>query len=264
MPDALDHDPREMRARIRAGQWHAPTAGCCPGFEQANLVVLPHSLADEFLGFCRVNPGPCPLLEVTAPGDPEPARSAPGADLRTDLPRFRVYRAGRLDGEPTDVLDLWREDLVGFLLGCSFTFDHALQRAGIPVRHIEEGKNVSMYVTSRSCVPFGRFAGPLVVTMRPVPSTIVERVTEITAAFPLSHGAPVHIGDAAALGISDLDRPDFGDPVSIHAGETTVFWACGVTPQAVAMRVEPELMVAHAPGHMFITDLESDARKVPG
>jgi uncharacterized protein YcsI (UPF0317 family) len=170
------------------------------------------------------------------------------------LPRYRIYRKGELEEEVTDLLRHWEGDLVSFLLGCSFTFDELLSRAGIPVRHREEGRNVSMYVTKIACAPAGRFAGPLVVSMRAIPSHLVSRATEITARLPLAHGAPVHAGDPLSLGISDLGRPDFGDPVTVREDEVPVFWACGVTPQAVAMASKPELMMTHAPGHMFITD----------
>jgi uncharacterized protein YcsI (UPF0317 family) len=247
--------PYEMRARIRRGEWTAPTVGCCDGYVQANLVVLPQRIAGDFLLFCERNPGPCPLLEVTDPGAFEPRETAPGADLRTDLPRYRIYRQGELEGEVTDLLDVWDDDLVTFLLGCSFTFDDLLEKAGIPVRHREEGRNVSMYVTNRACAPAGPFRGPLVVSMRPIPSSLVARAKEITENLPLAHGGPVHAGDPAAIGIGDLSHPDFGDSVSLRADEVPVFWACGVTPQAVAMEAKPDLMMTHAPGHMFITDL---------
>lgn len=246
--------PEEMRQEIRTRRWQLPSAGCCQGYAQANLVVVPEALAEDFHLFCRRNPQPCPLLAVTAPGSFECETLAPGADLRTDLPKYRIYRHGRLEREVSDLLSPWRDDLVAFLLGCSFTFEWALQKAGIPVRHVMEGKNVPMYITNRPCQPAGAFAGPLVVSMRPIPSHRVSQAAEITARFPLAHGAPVHIGDPEAIGITDLDLPQFGDPVSIGTDETPVFWACGVTPQAVAMQARPELMITHAPGHMFITD----------
>jgi uncharacterized protein YcsI (UPF0317 family) len=244
-----------MRARIRRGEWTGPTVGCSDGYVQANLVALPQRLAGDFLLFCERNPGPCPLLEVTVPGEFEPRDTAPGADLRTDLPRYRIYRRGELEEEVDDLLRVWNEDLVSFLLGCSFTFDDLLEKAGIPARHREEGRNVSMYVTNRTCAPAGPFKGPLVVSMRPIPSSLVVRVKEITGRLPLAHGAPVHAGDPLSIGIADLSHPDFGDPVTVRADEVPVFWACGVTPQAVAMEAKPELMLTHAPGHMFITDL---------
>ncbi|HET7854003.1 MAG TPA: putative hydro-lyase [Candidatus Methylomirabilis sp.] len=258
MPQASGLHPKEMREKIRTGEWQGATAGCCDGYVQANLVVLPMAVAYDFLLFCQRNPRPCPVLEVTDPGNPEPRTTAPGADLRTDLPRYRVYRDGKLERELNDLRGIWRDDLVGFLLGCSFTFDVALQRAGVPVRHLEEGKNVSMYITNRPCRPAGTFSGPLVVSMRPIPPPLISRAVELTAHFPLAHGAPVHVGEPEAIGIPDLSRPHFGDRVSIYSGEVPVFWACGVTPQAVAMHARPELMITHAPGHMFITDLRDE------
>jgi uncharacterized protein YcsI (UPF0317 family) len=246
--------PAALRAAIRRGAWTGPTAGLAAGYTQANLVVLPEADALDFLRFCVHNPRPCPVLEVTEPGSPEPVHTAPGADLRTDLPRYRVYRDGALEDEPGDVVDHWRDDLVAFLLGCSFTFERALLAEGLPVRHLEQGVNVPMYRTSIACRPSGRFAGPLVVSMRPMRPDQAKRATQVTAPFERAHGAPVHIGDPVAIGIGDLDRPDYGDPVEIRAGEVPVFWACGVTPQAAAAQSRPELMITHVPGHMFVTD----------
>jgi uncharacterized protein YcsI (UPF0317 family) len=246
--------PEQVRAAIRAGELDGPTAALAPGFTQANLVVLPEADAFDFLRFCVANPRPCPLLEVLEPGTVEPVQTAPGADLRTDLPRYRVYEHGELVDEPTTVA--WREDLVAFLIGCSFTFERALLAAQLPVRHIEQGVNVPMYRTTVECRPAGRFSGPLVVSMRPMTPRQAERATAITAPFTAAHGAPVHFGDPAMLGIADLEAPDYGDPVELRAGEIPVFWACGVTPQAVATASRPELMITHAPGHMFVTDLD--------
>ena len=246
------------RQEIRAGRWRGPTAGLAPGYAQANLVVIPRAYAYEFLLFCQRNPKPCPVLDVTEPGDPVPRYAAPEADLRTDLPRYRVYRDGELVEEVEDIRGLWREDLVAFLLGCSFTFEAALQRAGVPVRHLECGCNVPMYVTTRLCRPAGRFAGPLVVSMRPVPAEQVPRVVQICSRYPLAHGAPVHVGAPSSLGIADLSRPDYGDPVPVREGEVPVFWACGVTPQAVAQRSKLPWMITHSPGHMFLTDLRDE------
>jgi uncharacterized protein YcsI (UPF0317 family) len=254
--------PKEVRERIRRGEWRRPTAGCAAGYAQANLVILPRELAYDFLVFTHRNPKPCPLLEVTDPGSAEPRRVAPGADLRSDLPKYRVYRDGILAEEVKDLRGLWRGDLVAFLLGCSFTFEAALLKADVPVRHLEEGCNVPMYITRVPCAPAGLFAGPLVVSMRPIPPEKVARAAAVTARFPAVHGAPVHVGAPEALGIRDLGRPDFGDPVTIHPGEVPVFWACGVTPQAVAMAVKPPLMITHAPGHMFVTDLRDEALAV--
>jgi uncharacterized protein YcsI (UPF0317 family) len=252
-------EPREVRQQIREGKWRRPTAGLAPGFVQANLVILPRDLAFDFLLFAQRNPKPCPVIEVTDVGSPEPKLSAPGADLRTDVPRYCVYREGALAGEVTDLRSVWQEDFVSFLLGCSFTFESALRQAGVPVRHIDEGRNVPMFITNIPCAPAGVFRGPLVVTMRPIPAPLVARAVQISGRYPGVHGAPVHLGDPADIGIRDLRAPDFGDAVTIRPGEVPVFWACGVTPQAVAMQAKPPLMLTHAPGHMFITDLRNEA-----
>ncbi len=252
-------DPHAARLAIRAGEWRKPTAGLAAGFVQTNLVFLPRDLAFDFLLFAQRNPKPCPVIEVTDAGSPEPKLSAPGADLRTDVPKYCIYEHGTPKAELTDLLGVWREDLVAFLLGCSFTFEAALLAAGVPVRHIEEGRNVPMFVSNRSCIPAGRFHGPLVVTMRPIPAALVPRAVQVTGRYPGVHGAPVHIGDPGQIGIRDLGRPDFGDAVTIRPGEVPVFWACGVTPQAVAREAKPPLMITHAPGHMFITDLHNEA-----
>ncbi|HTX55014.1 MAG TPA: putative hydro-lyase [Candidatus Baltobacteraceae bacterium] len=251
-------DPRAARLAIRQGQWRKPTAGLAPGFVQTNLVILPRALAFDFLLFAQRNPKPCPVIEVMDPGSAEPKLSASGADLRTDIPKYCIYEDGTLKAQVTDLTALWHDDLVSFLLGCSFTFEAALLAAGVPVRHIEEDRNVPMYISSLACVPAGLFRGPLVVTMRPIPAALVSRAVQITGRYPGVHGAPVHIGDPAQIGINDLNRPDFGEAVSIRPGEVPVFWACGVTPQAVAMHAKPPLMITHAPGHMFITDLKNE------
>jgi uncharacterized protein YcsI (UPF0317 family) len=246
--------PQRIRHCIREGRWRRPTAGLAPGYIQANLAIVPRALAYDFLLFCQRNPKPCPLLEVLDTGNPEPRELAPGADIRTDIPRYRVYRQGVLTDETDDITAHWRDDLVGFLLGCSFTFEHPLLDAGIGIRHIELGTNAPMFITNRPCKAAGVFRGPLVVSMRPIPHHQVVRAVQITSRFPAVHGAPVHIGDPSALGIRDLQQPDFGDAVPVAPGEVPVFWACGVTPQAVVMQVKPELAITHAPGHMFITD----------
>ena len=251
-------DPREVRQQIREGKWRRPTAGLAPGFVQTNLVILPRDLAFDFLLFAQRNPKPCPVIEVTDVGSPEPKLSAPAADLRTDVPKYCIYRNGALEGEVTDLRSVWRDDLVSFLLGCSFTFESALLQAGVPVRHIEENRNVPMFISNIQCAPAGMFRGPLVVTMRPIPARLVSRAVQITGRYPGVHGSPVHVGDPAIIGIRDLAKPDFGDPVTIRPGEVPVFWACGVTPQAVAMQAKPPLMLTHAPGYMFITDLRNE------
>ena len=203
-------------------------------------------------------PKPCPVLDVTEPGSAEPSSVAAGADLRTDLPRYRIYRNGELVEEPTDLLGCWRDDMVGFLLGCSFTFEQALLDAGVPIRHLEMGRNVPMYRTNRECRPAGVFRGPMVVSMRPMTPAQAAVAVQVCKRFPLAHGVPIHIGDPVILGICDLNKPDFGDPVEIRPGETPVFWACGVTPQAVALAARLPLLITHKPGHMFVTDLHVD------
>jgi uncharacterized protein YcsI (UPF0317 family) len=247
--------PTAVRRAARSGELTTPTPGLALGFVQANLAVVPRDLAFDFLLFCQRNPRPCPLLDVTEPGSPEPRFVAPGADLRTDLPKYRVYRNGEMIEEPTDLRRWWRDDLVGFLLGCSFTFENALLQAGVPVRHLEQGRNVPMYRTNIPCRPAGVFRGPLVVSMRPLTPGQALTATRVCGRFPRAHGAPVHFGDPSAIGVRDLDKPDFGDPVEVKPGEVPVFWACGVTPQAVAMEARPPLLLTHSPGHMFVTDL---------
>lgn len=244
----------EVRNACRDGAWNQPTCGLAPGYAQANLVILPADWAFDFLLFCQRNPKPCPLIEVTAPGSWTPDLSAPSADLRSDLPQYRVWKQGELVDEPADIRHLWRDDFVSFLIGCSFTFEAALVQAGLPVRHLELGCNVPMYQTNVPCVPAGRFSGPLVVSMRPYSPADAIRATLVSASFTGSHGPPVHLGFPEAIGIRDLQRPDFGDPVPVHEGELPVFWACGVTPQAALMAAKPPLAITHSPGKMFVTD----------
>ncbi len=251
--------PSELRAIARRGQWVGTTAGQCPAYQQANLVVLPSALAADFASFCSRNPKPCPIVEITPAGDPIPRVSAPDADLRTDLPGYRVYRRGELIEKLQDISAIWRDDLVGFLLGCSHTFEHALAEVGVRLRHVECGTTVPMYVTSIRCVPAGSFEGPLVVSMRPVRPAELGLVLELAARYPHAHGSPVHVGDPTAIGIADLMRSDYGDPVDLLGDDVPVFWACGVTPQAVALESRPELMITHEPGQMLVTDLPREA-----
>lgn len=251
-------NPQEVRQLIRKGDFTGPTSGLCPGYVQANLVILPKEIAFDFMIFANRNPKPCPVIDITEPGKPVPSLVAPDASIITDLPKYRIYLRGELSEEVLNIGDYWREDFVGFLLGCSFTFESALIRAGIPIRHIEENKNVPMYITNIKCKNAGIFEGPMVVSMRPVHYDLVVKAVQVTSRFPSVHGAPVHIGNPKAIGIKDIDRPDFGDPVTIKDGEVPVFWACGVTPQAVAMRAKPDIMITHSPGHMFISDIREE------
>lgn len=254
MPACHD-DPAALRQACRLGAFDRPTAGHVPGFAQANLVILPAADAPDFALFCRRNPQALPLIEALVPGLREPA-CAPGADLATDLPGYRVYRDGELVEERKDIAPMWRPDFASFLLGCSFSFESALQAAGIALRHVDQGRNVAMYCTDRPCEPAGRFAGELVVSMRPIRRDDVDTAIGICSRFPRSHGAPVHVGDPRALGIADLASPDYGDAVEIRDDEVPVFWACGVTSQWVMQRSRPALCITHAPGKMFVTDLK--------
>ena len=256
----MTHTPQPgaaYRARLeaRAGRLAGPTANLAPGHVQANLAILPADVAGNFLRFCQRNPKPCPLLAVSEPGDPALSSLGHDIDVRSDIPRYRVWRDGQLAGEPTDVRDLWRDDLVAFLIGCSFSFEEAMLDNGLPVRHIEQGCNVPMYRTSIPTEPAGPFRGPLVVSMRPLKAADAIRAIQVTSRFPSVHGAPVHLGDPAQIGIADINRPDYGDAVEIRPGEIPVFWACGVTPQSVVAAVRPKFCITHAPGHMLVTDL---------
>ena len=254
-PDPTYANAYEARQAIRAGRWRRHTSGLTPAYVQGNLAILPADLASDFMRFCQCNPKPCPLLAVGEPGQAVLRTLGRDVDIRSDVPRYRVYRDGDLAEEVDHLQDLWRDDLVAFVLGCSFSFEHGLIDAGIELRHVREGKNVAMYRTDIPTVPAGPFHGSMVVSMRPMKAAAAIRAVQITARVPRVHGAPVHIGNPALIGIADIDRPDFGDPVRIEDDELPVFWACGVTPQAVVMAAKPSLCITHAPGHMLITDL---------
>lgn len=247
--------PSQARKLIREGKINVPTSGICNGYAQANMAILPKDLAFDFLLFCQRNKKPCPVLDVTEVGSPIPRLTAPNADLRYDIPRYRIYRHGEMTEEVTDLAKYWTDDLVAFLLGCSFSFESPMLEDGLEVRHITDNHNVPMYRTNIECVPAGVFHGPMVVSMRPMKPADAIRAIQITTRMPFVHGAPIHLGDPAAIGIKDIDAPDFGERSEIHEGEIPVFWACGVTPQSIAMTVKPDLMITHAPGYMFITDI---------
>ena len=254
-------NPNEIRKRIREGNFNRPTAGYCPGYAQANLVVLPKELAYDFLLFTQRNPKACPVLEVLDPGDRSMKFLAKNADIATDIPKYRIFEKGICTGEYANVEAFWREDLVSFLIGCSFSFEEELIQAGISIRHIEEDINVPMYQTNIPCISAGVFSGNMVVSMRPIPYHQIPLAVTVTAGMPRVHGAPVHIGNPLAIGIKDINQPDFGDRVTIKPGEEPVFWPCGVTPQAVVMNSCPDFAITHAPGHMFITDIKNAALK---
>ena len=255
-----EHIPGEaqvIRQRIRRGEIAGHTSGLAPGCVQGNLVILPAGLASDFLRFCQANPKPCPLIGMSEPGDPMLPMLGLDIDIRSDVPRYRVYRNGELVDEVTDIRELWRNDLVAFVLGCSFSFESALLEDGLPLKHVARGQNVPMYRTSVQTIPAGRFHGPLVVSMRPFKPSDAIRAVQITSRFPSVHGAPVHIGKPELIGIRDLGKPDWGDAVEVADDELPVFWACGVTPQAVIAEAKPEFCITHAPGAMLITDLKN-------
>ncbi len=248
---------RDVRRAARQGLLQRPTSGAAPGFVQGNLAILPRDLADDFLRFCQRNPKPCPLLAVSDPGSPLLPALGEDVDVTTDLPRYRVWRDGALAEETSDIRDLWRDDLVAFVIGCSFSFEEALIADGIAMRHVELGGNVPMFRTSIETQAAGPFHGPMVVSMRPMTPADAIRAIQVTSRFPSVHGAPVHIGLPGAIGIRDLDAPDYGEAVEVRAGELPVFWACGVTPQAVIAAARPAFAITHSPGAMLVTDLRN-------
>ena len=243
------------RTAIRRGQWTGHTSGLADGHVQGNVVILPEALANDFLRYCQRNPKPCPLLAVGEPGEAKLPDLGNDIDICTDVPRYRVWRDGALVEEPTDISHLWRKDLVTFVIGCSFSFEQALMDAGLRIAHIEQNVNVPMFRTNIATQAAGVFHGPLVVTMRPFKAQDAIRAIQITSRFPDVHGAPVHMGDPAQIGITDLSKPDYGDAVVMLPDEIPVFWACGVTPQAAIAQAKPAFCITHAPGAMLITDL---------
>jgi len=257
--DIVYAEPAALRQAVRAGRHRGQTAGQAPGFVQGNLAILPRDLAGDFLRFCQANPKPCPVIGMGEPGDPTLPRLGADIDIRTDVPGYCVFRDGTLAAETDNLLDHWRGDLVAFVLGCSFSFEGALVEAGLRLRHLDEGKNVAMYRTGIANVPAGPFGGTLVVSMRPFAPADAIRAIQTTSRFPNVHGAPVHFGDPAAIGIADIARPDWGDAVAIRPGEVPVFWACGVTPQEAIRAARPALAITHKPGSMLVTDLRNSA-----
>lgn len=246
---------KEVRAMIRSGAYNGQTSGMAPGHVQGNLAILPKDWADDFLRFCHFNPKPCPLIGMTEPGDPRVPMLGEDIDLRTDAARYRIWRHGELEREVDDIRDVWTDDLVGFVIGCSFSFEQALLDAGIPLPHIEQGRSVAMYYTNIECMPAGRFRGNMVVSMRAMTPANAIRAIQVCSRFPSVHGAPVHFGDPEAIGIRDINQPDQGDVVDIPPGQVPVFWACGVTPQLVLRDSKPPFCITHAPGAMLITDI---------
>ena len=246
--------PGELRQLIRDKRITCHTSGMAAGYAQANLVILPNEYADDFMEYTRLNPAPCPVLEVLR-HTPYTRIMADGANILTDIPEYRVYRYGKLCDVCSDVSGIWQEDMTGFLIGCSFSFEEALIKSGIEMRHIAMNRNVPMYKTNIMTLPYGVFSGPTVCSMRPMTMQQAMLAARITAAMPNVHGAPIHIGSPDKLGIADIMKPDYGDPVDIRSGEVCVFWPCGVTPQAAIENAKPPLVITHSPGHMFITDI---------
>lgn len=248
-------DARHVRTLIRQGLWTSHTSGLADDHVQGNVVILPQAQADDFLRYCQRNPKPCPLLAVSEPG--HALLPTLGADINicSDVPRYRVWRQGELVEEPCDITHLWRNDLVTFVIGCSFSFEQALIESGLRLRHVDQGLNVAMYRTNIATQAAGVFNGPMVVSMRPMKAAAVIRAVQVTSRFPSVHGAPVHIGDPSLIGIADLQKPDYGDAVEVMPDELPVFWACGVTPQAAIRQARPDFCITHAPGAMLITDL---------
>lgn len=257
--DLIGLSAADVRAAIRAGSYHGQTSGLAAGKLQCNLAILPERYALDFLRFCLRNPKPCPVVGVSDTGNPFLPTLGHDIDIRHDVPRYRVFRDGVLAEETTDIANLWTDDLVTVALGCSFTFENALMRAGIPVRHVETGRNVPMYRTNILLAPAGPFSGEMVVTMRPIPADQVTAAHQISARFPQAHGAPIATGDPADIGINDLAKPDWGESVDINPGEVPVYWACGVTPQNVLLDAKLPICITHAPGHMLIADVAEDA-----
>ena len=247
----------DARLACRSGQLTGSTAGVAQGYVQGNLAILPQDLSGAFLRFCQLNPKPCPLIGVSEPGNPRIAALGHDLDIRTDLPRYRIWEHGALVDEPHDIAAWWREDLVAFVIGCSYSFEQALIEEGLPLRHMAGNLRVPMYRTNIDCTPAGSFAGPTVVSMRPFTPAQAIRAIQITSRFPAVHGAPIHIGLPQLIGIQDLGRPDYGDPVKIGADELPVFWACGVTPQSVIASTKPSFAITHSPGCMLVTDLKN-------
>lgn len=251
--------PSEVREIIRRNEITCSTAGMCAGYAQANLVALPKELAYDFLLYAQRNPKACPILEVSDVGSRTLPKIAPGCDIATDIPRYWVYEDGVKTGEYTSVEAFWTDDLVSFLIGCSYSFEADLIEAGIEMRHITEDHAVPMYISNIECQPAGLFQGPTVVSMRPIPYDQIVKSVTVTQGVPQVHGTPIHIGDPSVIGIKDINKPDFGEADTINPGEVPVFWCCGVTPQAAVMRVKPRFCITHAPGHMLITDVKNAA-----
>jgi uncharacterized protein YcsI (UPF0317 family) len=241
----------EIRESIRSGKWEGMTVGRAGRYVQTGLVVLPKSSAYDFLVFCQRNPKPCPLLEVTDPGCPTLTKLAPGADIRYEIGSYDIWREGKLDEQVPDIKQYWKKDSVGFMLGSSLTFSQALKEA-----ECESSTGITLYNTNITCVPSGSFKGHMVVTMQTLPPEKVARAVQVTGRFQATHGAPIHIGDPEAIGITDLSKTTGNTSApSIPKGHVPLFWACSVTPQIIAQETKIDFMITHSSGHGFVTDL---------
>lgn len=254
---SVEISPAELRQKIRNGAHKGNTSGLCAGYVQCNLVILPADWAEDFLAFCEANPKPCPLIAVSQPGEFSLTKLGADIDIRSDIPSYRVFENGQLRNEVNDISDLWRDDLVAFLLGCSFSFEEALIADGLDVRNVTEAVNVPMYRTNIDCTAVGPFAGQMVVSMRPFAPPEALRAAEISGRFPSVHGEPVHYANPEHIGITDVDQPDYGDSVTIKEGEHPLFWACGVTPQVALENAKPPFCITHSPGSMLVTDMKN-------
>ncbi|MGG1593960.1 putative hydro-lyase [Terribacillus saccharophilus] len=250
-------NPSTIREKIRSGEHNTHTSGLGSDYVQANLAIVPKEYAFDFLLFANRNPKSCPIIDVLEPGVVESALAA-GSDIRSDIPLYFVYENGKLTEKRQDLKEIWRDDFVSFLIGCSFTFESALLKEGVPLKHIEQNRNVAMYITNRQTKQAGEFSGPVVVSMRPIKNELVQKAIDVTAQFPNMHGSPIHVGDPKEIGIDDISKPDFGEFTEFGEGETPVFWECGVTPQSAAIHSQIPFVITHAPGHMFITDVTND------
>ena len=257
-----DAAPDAVRSAIREGRWEGPTVGMARGFIQANLAIVPERHAFDFLLFCLRNPKPCPIIEVLNPGDPVPHQSAPAGDVRTDLSRYRVFRDGKLVAEVPNLREIWRKDHVTFLMGCSVSFDQAMLDGGINLRHLQTGEGrISVYESGIACKPAGIFHGNMIVSMRPIPRSLLMKAIEITSQYPIAHGSPIHVGDGSEIGIQDMSKIHSGKVNTVGPDEVPVFWGCGVTPQAIAAASGVSEMITHVTGHLFATDLRISAHK---
>ena len=258
MSAASDLPPAALREAIRRGDWTGPTAGVARGYLQCNLAILPERFAGEFEAWCRANPRVCPLVAIGKPGDPRLPTLGEDIDLCTDLPGYSVFRDGRLCGHVGAIGDLWRDDLVPFAFGCSFSFEAVLQREGVDARYLARGERAAIYRSNLETTPVGAFSGPLIVSMRPLRPVDAIRAIEVTARYPLAHGAPVHIGKPEAIGV-DPDQPmETLGGISVADDELPLFWACGVTPQLAIRRAAPDICITHRSAHMLVTDISMD------